>query len=83
MRISCPHCGARGVEEFSYHGDAAPRRPTDGGAAPTPEWTDYVYLRDNRNGPHEEYWYHGAGCQAWLLVTRNLATHEILDVAAA
>ena len=83
MRIACPHCGPRGLEEFLYHGDATVRRPRDGGAAPTKEWTDYVYFRDNANGPHEELWYHSAGCHAWLVVRRDLATHEILQVKSA
>jgi len=80
MRIPCPHCGPRGLEEYLYHGDATLRRPNDGGAAPTQEWTDYVYLRDNANGAHEELWYHSAGCHAWLIVTRDLRNHEILSV---
>jgi sarcosine oxidase subunit delta len=83
MRIACPHCGERGLEEFSYHGDATVKRPTDGGAAPTQAWTDYVYFRDNANGPHEELWYHAAGCHAWLVVERNVATHDILRVTQA
>ena len=83
MRINCPHCGQRGLEEFLYHGDATPQRPKDGGSAPTAEWTDYVYLRDNKNGPHAELWYHAAGCHAWLRVTRDLSSHEILNVRQA
>ena len=83
MRITCPHCGQRGLEEFLYHGDATPQRPSDGGAAPTTEWTDYVYLRDNKNFAHEELWYHSAGCHAWLRVTRDLSNHEILGVRQA
>ncbi|WP_298265026.1 sarcosine oxidase subunit delta [Acidocella sp.] len=80
MRIACPHCGPRGLEEFLYHGDATVRRPRDGGAAVSQAWVDYVYLRDNANGRHEELWYHAAGCRAWLVVARDLATHEILKV---
>jgi sarcosine oxidase subunit delta len=83
MRIPCPHCGPRGHEEFAYLGDATVQRPTDGGATPTAAWTDYVYLRDNKNGQHRELWYHSAGCHAWLTVTRDLASHEILAVASA
>jgi len=83
MRINCPHCGARGLEEYLYHGDATVLRPRDGGAAPTEAWTDYVYFRDNAGGPHEELWYHNAGCHAWLVVKRDLFTHEILGVEAA
>jgi sarcosine oxidase subunit delta len=83
MRIPCPHCGERGLEEFLYHGDATVFRPRDGGAAATKEWTDYVYFRENASGPHRELWYHNAGCHAWLVVTRDLNTHEILAVEAA
>ncbi len=80
MRITCPHCGERGVEEFTYTQDAERTRPNDGGAVPTKEWEDYVYLRDNLKGPRKEYWYHGAGCHAWLVVERDVSTHEILSV---
>jgi heterotetrameric sarcosine oxidase delta subunit len=83
MRINCPHCGPRGLEEFLYHGDATVKRPKDGGVAPTKKWTDYVYLRENANGPHQELWYHSAGCHAWLEVMRDLSSHEILEVKQA
>jgi heterotetrameric sarcosine oxidase delta subunit len=83
MRMTCPYCGERGLEEYSYYGDAKVTRPTDGGAAPTPEWTDYVYIRDNPSGPHRELWYHAAGCHAWLVVTRDLRNHAISAVELA
>ena len=83
MRIPCPHCGERGHEEFSYLGDAGPQRPTDGGAAPTAAWEDYVYLRDNPVGVHRELWFHAAGCQSWLVVTRNVRTHELFGAEPA
>jgi methylglutamate dehydrogenase subunit B len=68
------------MDEFTYTQDAERARPKDGGAAPTIEWTDYVYIRDNLKGPRKEYWYHAAGCHAWLVVERDVATHEILSV---
>ncbi len=83
MRIHCPHCGERGLQEFLYHGDATVTRPRDGGAEPTPEWTDYVYFRENPNGVHRELWYHNVGCHAWLVVTRNLRNHQIMAVESA
>jgi len=83
MRFKCPHCGDRGLEEFLYHGDATVTRPKDGGAAPTQEWIDYVYFRENPNGVHKELWYHAAGCHAWLVVTRDLRSHQIAIVEAA
>jgi len=84
MRIPCPYCGPRGNEEFAYLGDAAlARRPDPSAADAAAQFHDYVYLRDNPSGPHRELWYHGGGCRAWLVVTRNTRTHEISDVAFA
>lgn len=75
MRIPCPYCGSRDVQEFSYLGDADLRRPDP--EAPEAAFHDYVYLCDNPAGPHRELWYHGAGCRNWLVVTRNTVTHAI------
>jgi methylglutamate dehydrogenase subunit B len=88
MLIPCPHCGLRGSEEFVYRGDATVRRPAIGaedaaGAAMSPAWLDYLYLRDNPTGEHREFWYHATGCRAWLIVTRNVTTHEIVAVEVA
>ncbi len=80
MRIPCPHCGERGVDEFSYGGDASRRRP--GSTEMGPDWMDYVYLRDNPAGLHRELWYHGASCRAWLIVERDTRTHAIGKVTA-
>ncbi len=75
MRIPCPYCGSRDIGEFVYRGDATPVRPEgdDAGAA----MFEYVYLRDNPMGRHEEHWYHAQGCRNWLVVTRDTLTHEI------
>ncbi len=82
MRLRCPYCGERDSGEFTYLGDASLTRPN--GLNTTPEaMFDYVYLRDNPAGQHREYWYHGAGCHAWLIVTRDTVTHEIFDVEPA
>ena len=83
MRIPCPFCGFRDSEEFAYLGDATVRRPQDGGAAPTPEWEAYVYLRENPFGPHRELWFHAGGCQSWLVVERDTRTHAISGAAPA
>jgi sarcosine oxidase subunit delta len=80
MRIACPHCGERDVREFSYLGDASLARPDPLAADALERFTEYVYLRDNPAGPQREFWYHGVGCQAWLVVTRDTRTHEIHDV---
>ena len=88
MRIPCCFCGERGNEEFAYLGDATVERPQDDPALPLDKaaqqgWIDFVYLRDNPAGAHRELWQHVAGCHAWLVVTRNVRTHEILTVEPA
>jgi len=83
MRIPCPHCGDRDVREFVYLGDAAPRRPDAHAPDALARFVDYVYLRDNPAGPHRELWYHGFGCQAWLVVTRDTRDHDILGATPA
>ena len=80
MRIACPHCGPRGLDEFLYTQDAAVTRPQDGGAAPAQDWVDYVYMRENARGARREYWYHQAGCHAWLVITRDVSSHQIISV---
>jgi len=83
MRIPCPYCGERGNEEFSYRGDAAPVRPESHGPEAMPAWIDYVYLRENPAGLIREYWHHVGGCHAWLVVTRDTRTHEIVEALPA
>jgi heterotetrameric sarcosine oxidase delta subunit len=83
MRITCPHCGPRTSEEFSYLGDANPVRPDETGLENMKAWHEYVHIRDNPPFEHRELFYHAAGCRAWLVVTRNVTTHEILGVEVA
>lgn len=83
MRIPCPHCGPRDVREFSYLGDASVRRPDPGDPSALDRFVEYVYLRDNPAGMLREYWYHGSGCQSWLIVTRDTMTHEIAGAEPA
>lgn len=83
MLIPCPYCGARDSHEFTCHGDAAPVRPDPQAPEASELFYEYVYLRDNEAGDHQEWWYHGAGCRSWLKVTRNTLTHEITAVVPA
>src|SRR5262249_14886774 len=72
--VPWPHCGNRPKEEFTVKG-AALKRPAPNSSAEA--WFDYVYLRSNPRGRHDEYWHHTSGCRRWLIVTRSTATHEI------
>ena len=83
MRIECPFCGERDVSEFAYLGDADFRRPPTDSEGLAASFYAAVYLRENPAGPHRELWYHASGCLAWLRVTRNTRTHEILAVQLA
>ena len=80
LTICCPHCGPRGQNEFTYGGDASLPRPST--EASSDEWFAYVYARRNPKGPHEEFWQHSAGCRAWLKVTRDTSTHDIISSVA-
>jgi sarcosine oxidase subunit delta len=82
MRIPCPLCGPRDRREFYYRGAVAGLarpQPEDGAAA----WEDFMHLRDNPAGETRDLWQHEAGCGAWLVVTRNTVTHEVLGAVLA
>ncbi|WP_299405978.1 sarcosine oxidase subunit delta [uncultured Roseobacter sp.] len=82
MRLTCPICGERDRREFYYQGDAvALRRPApDAGDDP---WADHLHLRDNPAGETRDLWQHDGGCGAWVVVTRNTVTHEVLATVLA
>ncbi len=83
LLIKCPWCGERDMVEFTHGGDATKVYPKDPDAATSEEWHEFVYLRDNRRGIHDEYWHHVAGCRQWLKVRRDTTTHDILTTAPA
>lgn len=83
MRIPCPFCGPRDVSEFAYLGDASVARPDPAAPDAQARFVEAVYLRDNPAGPHDELWYHAAGCRSWLRVTRDTRTHEMLGAVLA
>lgn len=82
MRITCPLCGERDRREFYYAGAAVALsrpKPDAGDAA----WDDYLHNRDNPAGETRDLWYHESGCSAWVVVTRNTVTHEIVETRLA
>jgi len=83
MRISCPYCGERSLDEYLYIGDATVTRPDPAGANAQADFYKYAYERTNPAGAHKELWYHSAGCHAWLVVERDTRTHEISSVETA
>lgn len=82
MRLPCPLCGERDVREFYYKGHAtALARPSADGS--DIEWDDYLHNRDNPAGVTQDLWHHSGGCSAWLVVTRDTTTHEVLGAELA
>lgn len=63
-------------------GAADPVRPNGMDAEPG-AMAEYVYQRTNVAGAHREFWYHGAGCHAWLVVERDTRTHAVKGVTSA
>jgi methylglutamate dehydrogenase subunit B len=84
MIINHPLLGPRDASEFVYKGDASlinrPDWQADNAAG---LFHDYLYLRDNPAGEHQELWYHEQGDRSWLVVTRNTLTHDITNVDLA
>lgn len=79
MLIPCPLCGPRDQREYTPKGAALyAQRPE--GETWSAAWHDYLHLRDNPAGAAAELWYHGAGCGAWLIVSRDTTSHAVHDV---
>lgn len=92
MIIQHPLLGPRDSNEFVYLGDASlmdrPKwqgKDASEAAIETASqcFHDYLYLRDNPAGKHQELWYHEQGDRSWLVLTRNTLSHEILKVELA
>lgn len=77
MLITCPYCGERDSGEFTCLGEAPVPRPDPQAPDAPDRFHEAVHLRDNPAGPHEELWFHAAGCHAWLRVDRDTRTHRI------
>ena len=82
MRLTCPLCGERDRREFYYKGDAVALTRPDPDAGDE-AWDSYLHLRDNPAGLTRDLWQHDSGCSAWIVVTRNTLTHEILNTELA
>jgi heterotetrameric sarcosine oxidase delta subunit len=78
LLIPCPWCGPRDEREFSYGGEAHIVRPQDPAALSDQQWADYLFMRKNTRGLHDEQWCHSAGCRRWFQVTRDTVTYQII-----
>ena len=84
MIINHPILGPRDASEFVYLGDASLiNRPDWKNKDADKKFYEYQYLRENSHGLHRELWYHEQGDRSWLIITRNVSTHEITKVELA
>lgn len=75
IRIHCPNCGRRPLEEFLY-----------GETRAVPDWVsgrderdvDRAFMQSNPEGVTVERWFHAHGCRRWLTTRRDTRTDEIL-----
>ena len=68
MKLSCPNCGSRSVEEFRY-GEipSVPDSITEVDARDI----DRIYMKRNPYGITTEAWFHEFGCRRWFRVERD------------
>ena len=77
LRIPCPNCGVRPVEEFAFGGE--PPSVPDWITDPDERDVDEVWMYDNVAGITTERWFHQAGCRRWLTLRRDTRT-DTLDL---
>ena len=84
MIIEHPLLGPRDSSEFVYMGDASLiNRPKWDEEESEDKFYEYLYLRKNIAGIHNELWFHQQGDRSWLVISRNTLTHEIIKVDLA
>lgn len=75
LRITCPHCGVRPLEEYLY-GDV-PVVPDDVIGDDARD-LDRAFMRSNTEGVVKERWFHAMGCRRWLWADRDTRTDQLL-----
>ena len=75
IRLTCPNCGARSVEEW-VHGEIfdVPPHIDD----PDQRELDRSFMHNNPEGPVREAWFHAYGCRRWLAITRDTTSDEVI-----
>ncbi len=77
LLITCPHCGPRNSDEFTFRGEIVRRPEVDVSPA---EWREYLYNKANVADWQRETWFHGAGCRRFLIVERHTVSNGIRAV---
>ncbi|HEY2699299.1 MAG TPA: sarcosine oxidase subunit delta [Pseudonocardiaceae bacterium] len=77
LLISCPWCGPRDETEYHYGGQAHVPYPENPAELTDTQWAEYVFYRDNPQGPFAERWVHSTGCRRWFNVLRDTGTYQV------
>jgi heterotetrameric sarcosine oxidase delta subunit len=77
LLIPCPWCGPREEVEFRYGGRAGVSYPALPDGLDDAAWAEYLFVRDNPQGPFAERWVHTHGCRQWFQVVRDTVTNVI------
>ena len=75
--VVCLGCGGRGETESSYGGEGGITRPAGPDKLSDAGWADYLFMRTNPRGAHQELWNHAQGCRRWFGVERDTVTYHI------
>ena len=75
IRITCPNCGTRPIEEYIY-GEipSVPDTITDADARNV----DRAFMHNNPEGPVTKRWFHVYGCRRWLTLHRDTRNDKVL-----
>lgn len=75
--IHCPYCDDTRPElEFAYAGEAHIARPADPAALDDADWAQYLFIRANPRGRHNERWRHVHGCGRFFNAVRDTVTDK-------
>lgn len=80
LQLTCPWCGPRDETEYHYGGEAHVAYPEDPAALSDEEWAQYLFYRENPQGPFAERWAHAGGCRRWFNAVRDTTTYDVLAV---
>jgi sarcosine oxidase subunit delta len=80
LQIPCPWCGPRAETEFTCGGEGGIVRPTATETLTDTQWGDYLFMRKNLKGAHNEQWRHSSGCGRWFNAQRCTVSYRFLAV---
>jgi len=77
LLIPCPWCGPRAESEFNCGGEGGIARPTNTETLTDEQWGDYLFMRRNPKGVHQEQWRHASGCGRWFNALRDTVSYRV------